>query len=46
MISSCFTAPILGPNRYWGIHSGVTYAESFQQIKTHEVQYKAVKHVL
>jgi len=25
---------------------GVTYAESYQQIKTHEVQYKAVKHVI
>jgi LmbE family N-acetylglucosaminyl deacetylase len=41
-----FHSAYLGPNRYWGIHSGVTYAESFQQIKTHEVQYKAVKHVL
>jgi N-acetylglucosamine malate deacetylase 1 len=40
-----FRSSYLGPNRYWGMHAGVTYAESFQQIKTHEVQYKAVNHV-
>jgi LmbE family N-acetylglucosaminyl deacetylase len=41
-----FHSSYLGPNRYWGIHSGVHYAEPYQQIKTHEVQYKAVRHVL
>jgi N-acetylglucosamine malate deacetylase 1 len=40
-----FHSSYLGPNRYWGIHSGVLYAEALQQIKTHEVQLKAVKYV-
>jgi LmbE family N-acetylglucosaminyl deacetylase len=41
-----FHSAYLGPNRYWGLHAGVTYAEPFQPIKTHEVHHKAVRHVL
>jgi LmbE family N-acetylglucosaminyl deacetylase len=41
-----FHSAYMGPCRYWGIHGGVNYAEAFQRIPTHEVQYKAVKHVV
>ena len=40
-----FHSSFMGPARYWGIHSGVLYAEAFQQIKTHEVMVKAVPHL-
>lgn len=41
-----FHSSYLGPARYWGIHSGVLYAEAFQQIKTHEVLLKAVPYLI
>ena len=40
-----FHSSVTGPNRTWGMHGGVLYAEALQQIKTHEVQLKAVKYV-
>lgn len=40
-----FHSSFMGPARYWGIHSGVLYAEAFQQIKTHEVMVKAVPYL-
>jgi len=33
---------VLGPNRYWGLESGVMYAEPFGQLEIHEVHNKAV----
>jgi LmbE family N-acetylglucosaminyl deacetylase len=34
---------VLGPNRYWGLESGVIYAEPFGQLEIHEVHNKAVR---
>jgi N-acetylglucosamine malate deacetylase 1 len=33
---------VLSPNRYWGLESGVMYAEPFGQLEIHEVHNKAV----
>ena len=33
---------ILGPNRYWGLESGVMYAEPFGLLEIHEVHNKAM----
>jgi LmbE family N-acetylglucosaminyl deacetylase len=41
-----FHSSIIGPNRYWGLESGVTYAEPFAQVKIHEVHNKAGKYLL
>jgi N-acetylglucosamine malate deacetylase 1 len=40
-----FTSAFLSPNRYWGLQSGVLYAEPYQQIKIHEVHTKAVQYL-
>jgi LmbE family N-acetylglucosaminyl deacetylase len=34
---------ILAPNRYWGLESGVMYAEPYGQLEIHEVHNKAVE---
>ena len=32
---------ILAPNRYWGLESGVMYAEPYGQLEIHEVHNQA-----
>lgn len=41
-----YHSSILGPNRYWGIQSGVMYAEPYGQLHIHEVHNKAVSYLL
>jgi LmbE family N-acetylglucosaminyl deacetylase len=36
-----FQSSFLSPNRYWGLKSGVMYAEPFARIKIHELHNKA-----
>jgi LmbE family N-acetylglucosaminyl deacetylase len=40
-----FHSSYLGPARLHGMHSGVVYAEAFQQLKTHEVHTKALDYL-
>jgi LmbE family N-acetylglucosaminyl deacetylase len=37
-----FQSALLSPNRYWGLKSGVMYAEPFARIKIHELHNKAI----
>jgi LmbE family N-acetylglucosaminyl deacetylase len=41
-----FRESYVSANRYWGLKSGVRYAEAFAQLKIHEVHNKAVTHLL
>jgi LmbE family N-acetylglucosaminyl deacetylase len=41
-----YRSSILGPSRYWGVESGVMYAEPYARIDIHEVHNKAVKHLI
>ena len=41
-----FHSAYLGPARVYGMHSGVVYAEGFQQLKTHEVHLKAMDYII